>query len=247
MRLTLFFTLLAASLLTFSACQETTAKPGDSSTVKADIQALENAWAAALNTQDLDALMALYTVDAVSMPDGEPALTGKDAIRKRQEREFAESPADLTYSFETLDVYGDENTVTETGKTTYKNAVGEITGTGKYIAIWKKQGDTYLCMREMYSNDSLPASTTTTVVTRHRVGDAAAWIAGHQDRLDLFAPAFRSYKAFQDVDDPNSVVLVMEVTDLELLGAIINDPKTADIKAKHTVLEPITMSTEINF
>ena len=86
-----------------------------------------------------------------------------------------------------------------------------------------------------------------TVVVRHKVGDAKTWIAGHQDRLDLFAPAISGYKAFQDMDDPNSVVLVIEVTDLELLGAIINDPKNAGIKAKHTVLEPITMSMEINY
>lgn len=86
-----------------------------------------------------------------------------------------------------------------------------------------------------------------TVVTRHKVGDINAWIKGHQDRLDVFAPAMSSYKAFQDVDDPNSVVLVIETTNLELLGAIINDPKNQALKDKHTVLEPITMSKEINF
>lgn len=86
-----------------------------------------------------------------------------------------------------------------------------------------------------------------TVVTRHKVGDVKAWIAGHQDRLDLFAPAITGYRAFQDTDDPNSVVLVIEVTDLELLGSIINDPKIQGIKDKHTVLEPITMSLEINY
>ena len=86
-----------------------------------------------------------------------------------------------------------------------------------------------------------------TVVTRHKVSDINAWIKGHQDRLDVFAPAMSSYKAFQDVDDPNSVVLVIETTNLELLGAIINDPKNKELKDKHTVLEPITMSMEINF
>lgn len=86
-----------------------------------------------------------------------------------------------------------------------------------------------------------------TVATRHKVGDINAWIKGHQDRLDLFAPAISSYKAFQDVDDPNSVVLVFETTNLELLGEIINDPKIQSVKNKHTVLEPITMSMEIKF
>ena len=87
----------------------------------------------------------------------------------------------------------------------------------------------------------------TTVIVRHKVGNINAWIEGHQERLEIFAPAMESYKAFQDVDDPNSVVLVIEVTNLELLGAIINDPKNQGLKDKHTVLEPITMSMGINF
>ena len=86
-----------------------------------------------------------------------------------------------------------------------------------------------------------------TVVTRHKVGDINAWIKGHQERLEIFTPAMTSYKAFQDVDDPNSVVLVIETNNLELLGTIINDPKNQGLKDKHTVLEPITMSMEIKF
>ena len=86
-----------------------------------------------------------------------------------------------------------------------------------------------------------------TVVTRHRVGDINTWIKGHQDRLDIFAPAISSYRAFQDVNDPNSVVLVIEVTNMELLGAIINDSKNQPLKNKHTVLDPIILSTEIKY
>jgi len=86
-----------------------------------------------------------------------------------------------------------------------------------------------------------------TVVTRHRVGNIDKWIKGQQDRLDLFGPAVSSLKAFQDVDDPNSVVLVLEVTNLELFHEILNDPKTQSAKDKHTVLEPIIVSMEIDF
>lgn len=86
-----------------------------------------------------------------------------------------------------------------------------------------------------------------TVVTRHRVGNIDKWIKGQQDRLDLFGPAVSSLKAFQDTDDPNSVVLVLEVTNLELFHEILNDPKTQGAKDKHTVLEPIIVSMEIDF
>ena len=87
----------------------------------------------------------------------------------------------------------------------------------------------------------------TTVTVRHKVADFSKWKDGHQDRLEIFAPAMTGYQAFQDVDEPNSVVLVIEASNLELLGAIINDPKNQYLKDKHTVLEPITMSMPIDF
>ena len=84
-----------------------------------------------------------------------------------------------------------------------------------------------------------------TIVARHKVGDIEAWLKGHQDRVKLFSPVVTSFKTFQDLDNPNSVILVIETTDFEKLGAIINDPANAAVKAKHTVLDPITISVEV--
>jgi hypothetical protein len=84
-----------------------------------------------------------------------------------------------------------------------------------------------------------------TIVARHKVKDFATWLKGHQDRVNLFAPAVTSFKTFQDMDDPNSILLVIEVTDLDLLASIINDPKNAGIKELHTVIEPITLSMPV--
>lgn len=86
-----------------------------------------------------------------------------------------------------------------------------------------------------------------TIVVRHKVGNIDTWLKGHQDRVNIFAPAVSSFKTFQDTDDPNSVVLVVEVTNLELLGAIINDPKNQEVKDLHTVIDPIIMSMEVEF
>ncbi|MBZ9728647.1 hypothetical protein LB467_03025 [Salegentibacter sp. JZCK2] len=85
-----------------------------------------------------------------------------------------------------------------------------------------------------------------TIVVRHKVGDINTWLKGHEDRKKIFAPAVSEFKTFQDTDDPNSVVIVAEVTDLELLGTIINDPKNQEIKDSHTVIEPITMSRQVD-
>ena len=84
-----------------------------------------------------------------------------------------------------------------------------------------------------------------TIVARHKVGDINVWLKGHQDRVNLFAPVVSGFKTFQDADDPNSVVIVFEVNDMEKLGAIINDPKNQEVKARHTVIEPITISMQV--
>jgi len=84
-----------------------------------------------------------------------------------------------------------------------------------------------------------------TIVARHKVGNIDTWLKGHQDRVNLFAPAVSSFKTFQDADNPNSVMVVIEVTDMGKFEAILKDPSNVAIKAKHTVLEPITISMQV--
>ena len=84
------------------------------------------------------------------------------------------------------------------------------------------------------------------LVVRHKVGDFDTWLKGHQDRVELFAPAVSSFQTFQDKDDPESVCLVLEVTDMEKLVTIINDPKNQDVKERHTVKEPIIISVPVD-
>ena len=53
-------------------------------------------------------------------------------------------------------------------------------------------------------------------------------------------------QTFRDTNDPNSVAMVIEVTDLDKLNEIANDPKLQPLKEKHTVIEPIIISTEVS-
>jgi hypothetical protein len=86
-----------------------------------------------------------------------------------------------------------------------------------------------------------------TIVVRHKVGDIDAWLKGHEDRVRIFTPAVSGFKTFQDTDDPKSVVMVVEVTDMDKLAALMKDPKLMNdiAKNKHTVLEPIIMSMPV--
>lgn len=160
MKIDRLFMLLAVCVLAFAACQSSSSTTADMAKVRAEIQQLENAWAEALNTRDIDALMALYADDAVSMVNNGPILTGKDAIRTFQEAEWKSGPQTGTYAFETLDLYGDGETITEVGTSTFKDAAGNTIRTGKYVAVFKKQDGKYLCVREIYNDDQATLAVT---------------------------------------------------------------------------------------
>lgn len=84
-----------------------------------------------------------------------------------------------------------------------------------------------------------------TIIIRHKVGNFNTWLAGHQDRVREFSPLVTSFKTFQDANDPNCIAMVMEVTDLSKLAEMIKDPKMQPYKVKHTVIEPIIVSMQV--
>jgi uncharacterized protein (TIGR02246 family) len=161
MRKTTFFTVLSLCTLLFAACQQAPEpKPAvqeapkpDMAKVKAEIQAVNNAWAAASNARDAAAILAFYADDAISMNDDKPMMVGKAAITKDSETWFAKSKEGSTVSYETMDVFGDETRVTEIGKITTKDAAGKVTYTGKYMAVWEKRDGKWLTIRDISNDD----------------------------------------------------------------------------------------------
>ncbi len=87
-----------------------------------------------------------------------------------------------------------------------------------------------------------------TIVIRHRVGDFDTWLKGHQDRVELFSKFASGFKTFRDTDDPNSIVLVGEIFDMDGMQALMGNKEVMEkvAKEKHTVLEPITISMEVD-
>jgi hypothetical protein len=87
----------------------------------------------------------------------------------------------------------------------------------------------------------------TTVIVRHKVGNFDTWLNGHQDRVELFSKFSSGFQTFQDTDDPNSIVLVAEVFDLDGMQALMGNKEIMEkiAKEKHTVLEPVTVSMPV--
>ncbi len=133
--------------------EQVSAKP-DLVKLKAEIQALENSWAAADNARNAKAVAAFYADDAVSLANNKPMLVGHDAILKDIEENMAKRAKGSTVTYEIMDVFGNENTVTEVGKATFKDAAGKVISTGKYMAIWEKRLGKFICIRDIYNEDA---------------------------------------------------------------------------------------------
>jgi ketosteroid isomerase-like protein len=127
--------------------------PPDMSKIKAEIKDIEDAWAAAFNAKDVATIMGFYADDAISMNDDQPMLVGKAAIQKGVEEEMARRKGNTKVVFETLDLYGDENRVTEVGKTTITDSAGKVIYTGKYMAVWEKRNGKWLTIRDISNDD----------------------------------------------------------------------------------------------
>jgi uncharacterized protein (TIGR02246 family) len=127
----------------------------DMNSIKTEIQGLESAWAAADNARDANALLAFYSEDAVSLSNNAPMTKGKPAIQKEIEEGLAKKTEGETVSYNTIEVFGDENTVTEIGTAISKDASGKVIRSGKYMAIWEKRDGKFICIRDIYNNDAI--------------------------------------------------------------------------------------------
>ncbi len=165
MKKTIYFSAFTAFVLLFASCEqkpkkETTTEVAttdvampDQAQVRTDIQAIENAWADAMNKKDMKTLLTLYADDAVTMSNNALPSTGKAAIQKQIEQDFASKQDYATLSFETIDVFATGNLATETGKTIYKDAAGKEVKTGKYMAVFEKRDGKYICIRDISNMD----------------------------------------------------------------------------------------------
>lgn len=146
---------LAVSLFALASCQQTPPPPPapDLAKIRSEIQAMENAFADAWNAKNAAAVVAYYSDDAVSLADKSSILTGKEAILKRIEADFASDTTKTTASFEVMDVFASGDLVVETGKSSFKDATGAVVNTGKYISLFEKRNGKYLCIRDCYNGD----------------------------------------------------------------------------------------------
>lgn len=156
MKKIVFAGLCAGLLLT--ACQP---KKGESPDVdieqiKADIQGVENTYAAAANSSDADGVLTYYAEDAVSYEQESAPLEGHQAIKASLTKQFAQSPKGTTIGFVLKEVHpsSDGNQVVEIGRYTVKDSTGTGVASGHYFALFEKKDGKYICTRDISTPDT---------------------------------------------------------------------------------------------
>lgn len=135
------------------AAEETVAEM-DMDAIRAEIQAMEDAYAEAQNAGDIEGILAYYADDAVNMPDNMPNVEGKEAIRERLTEQYQNNADEGgSISFTVEHIMADGELLVEAGSSTYTTGDGEVS-TGKYVSVFEKRDGKYVCVRDIWNEDS---------------------------------------------------------------------------------------------
>jgi uncharacterized protein (TIGR02246 family) len=144
------------ALLTAS-CTQQQPPPDTRAADELAIREADSAWSAAEVAKDLDRMLSYYAPDASVFGPNAPVVTGLEAIRKMNERNYAIPGWTLSWKATKVDVSrgGDLGYAFGTYEFTSKEAKGKsTTDHGKYLTVWKKQADgKWKAVADMYSSD----------------------------------------------------------------------------------------------
>ena len=147
--------LLVFTTFIFSACSTAEKKETiDMDKVKSEIQAMEDAYAAAEKAKDADGVVAYYSDDAMSYSRNTKPLSGKAAIRENIANNIAKDTTGNYNVYKVVDLYAEGNTAVEIGSWTEFDASGKEMENGNYMSYFQKRDGKYLCVRDMSTTTS---------------------------------------------------------------------------------------------
>jgi uncharacterized protein (TIGR02246 family) len=155
-------TLLLCAVVFLNACGgTTTTAPQQTVTAAPDpapINDLRSRFEAAYNAGDAAGVTALYTDDAVSMPDHHAAVQGKAALQQYFQEVFAQYTTKLSLLSPDLEINGDvaHETGIYTMIMTPKAGGNAMTQSGKYLVVLKRQPDGLWRLHHDIDNTSTP-------------------------------------------------------------------------------------------
>jgi uncharacterized protein (TIGR02246 family) len=143
--------LFGISSLVFSACSTPAGetKPVDMEKTKPQIQAMEDAYAAAEKAKDVNAVAAYYSQDAISYNRNEEPSSGLAAIKEHIAKDIAKDTTGNVNVYKVVDLFADGDLLVEIGSWTLMNPAGAEVDKGHYMSCFQKHDGKYLCVRDM--------------------------------------------------------------------------------------------------
>jgi uncharacterized protein (TIGR02246 family) len=123
--------------------------------IRSAIVAANDAWESAAGRSDAAAVAALYTENAQLLPAQSDFVTGIEAIAAFWQGVFDSGVKGA--SLDTLEVERFGDTVNEVGKFELRDADGKVLDHGKYLVIWKRDGNSWKLHRDIWTTSVVPA------------------------------------------------------------------------------------------
>lgn len=122
----------------------------DTEQIKAEIQAMENAFADAVNSGKPETIV-YYAEDATSYAQNKAPLVGKTAIDKSIKEENVAMPkgSKVTYTVNEVHASNDGNMVVEFGSYKVVDSADAVKADGNYMSLFHKKDGKYVCVRDM--------------------------------------------------------------------------------------------------
>lgn len=134
--------LLAGAAVTLIAIKAPAQPAGD----PAQLVSIMERYAAALRSNNVEALVALYAVDGVFMREDMPAVVGRDALRAAYRQVFATLKVDVAFTIQETEAVGDMAWLRATSKGKIKvlatgvetsNSFGELVVFRREQGVWR--------------------------------------------------------------------------------------------------------------
>jgi ketosteroid isomerase-like protein len=121
---------------------------------KAALLTVDREWSQ--STKDVDKFTSYFASDAVILAPGRPAVTGGDAIRATY-TEMAGAPGfALSWTPTGSNVAASGDIGYTSGS--YEMSAGGATEKGKYVTVWKKEGDAWKVTQDIFNSDAAPTA-----------------------------------------------------------------------------------------
>ncbi len=120
--------------------------------LKSSIESVNAQFAEAFARRDVAGIGRLYAVDAQAYPPGSAPVVGRAAIQDMWKGLLSLPVGRI--QLRTIEVDGNGETAWEAGRYTLVGSNGSTVDDGKYIVLWKRDGDAWKLYRDMWSSDS---------------------------------------------------------------------------------------------